>query len=161
MSPGSGREGRMFLGEQSGVGEGEVLPVAADDMVKNADAKNGSGLNESGCAIAILPARGGIPARMRVGADDGRTAGDYSGSEHHVGNDDARTGTALGYEIDSDQPVLVIQQKNVKLLTIDIAVQLLAREFEYLPGVAEDLPAAAKRAVANKRYALPWDAVVD
>jgi hypothetical protein len=40
VSPGSGREGKVFFGEQSGVGEAEVVGFADYDVVENADAKD-------------------------------------------------------------------------------------------------------------------------
>jgi hypothetical protein len=161
------REIRMDLflwqgvGEHSGIREAVIPRVADDNVVQHADSKDFAGLNESGRAITVLTTRGGIPARMRVSAYDRRTAGDYGCSEHHIGNDDARTDTALRYEIDSDQPVFIVQQENVKLLTIDIGVKLLPREFKHLPGIAEDFPAAAERAVADQGNPLSWNTVVN
>ena len=40
VSPGSGREGRVFLGKQSGVGEAVVIIFAEYDVVENADAED-------------------------------------------------------------------------------------------------------------------------
>jgi hypothetical protein len=40
VSPGSGREGRMFLGNQSGIGEAVVVTLAEDDVVEHSDAED-------------------------------------------------------------------------------------------------------------------------
>lgn len=40
MSPGSGREGRMFLGKHSSVGEAVVVGFAEDDVIEHPDAED-------------------------------------------------------------------------------------------------------------------------
>jgi hypothetical protein len=62
--------------------------------------------------------------------------------------------------IDSDQTVLYIKHQHIQDFSVDIGKELLTGEFKYLPGIAEDLPTTEKRTVANKRYALSWNAVV-
>ena len=64
MSPGSGREGRIFLGEQSGVGEAVVIGLSEDDMIKDADAEDLRGFDQAVGAVAIFARRSRISGRM-------------------------------------------------------------------------------------------------
>ena len=48
----------------AGIGKGEIIRIAADDVIEHADSDNGAGLDKPGGAIAILEARGRIAAWM-------------------------------------------------------------------------------------------------
>ena len=95
--------------KHSGVGEAVLVRIAADDVVENADAQNCSGFDKSDGAVAIFAAWSGIAGRVRMGANDRRTIGDYSSLENTIGRHYGRAETTLGYEVDPNQPVLVIQ----------------------------------------------------
>jgi hypothetical protein len=45
----------------TGIGNREVVGIATNDMVENADAENSAGLNEVGRAIAVFSAGAGSP----------------------------------------------------------------------------------------------------
>ncbi len=96
------------VGEESRIGEAVEVPVAADDVIKNADAQNCSGFDESDGAVAILAAWSVIAGWVWMGAYDRRTIGDYGSLENTVGRHNGRAETTLGYEVDSDQPILAI-----------------------------------------------------
>jgi phosphopantetheine adenylyltransferase len=66
VSPGSGREGRIFLGEQSGVGEAVVIGLSEDDMIKDADAEDLRGFDQAVCTVAVFARGSGISRRVIV-----------------------------------------------------------------------------------------------
>jgi hypothetical protein len=60
----------MFLGEQTGVGETVVVIFAEYDVVKNADAEDLRGFDQTVCAVAIFPRGSGLSRRMLCGVQD-------------------------------------------------------------------------------------------
>jgi hypothetical protein len=79
VSPGAGREGTVFLGEQSGVGEAEVVGFADYDVVKNADAEDFGRFDQPACAFAVFTRGSGISRGVVMNEDDRSRAGQNSG----------------------------------------------------------------------------------
>ena len=92
--------------QAAGVGEGEVVRVAADDVIENADAEDDAGLVEPRSALAVLAARGWISAGMVVHEYDRGAVGDNGGLERLARADHRGREGALTDKVHPDQAVL-------------------------------------------------------
>lgn len=109
-----------MLLDKAGVGEAVVICIAADDVVEDADAEGGAGLNEPDHAVAIIPAWGGISGRVIVQADDGGAVGHDGWIENPTGMNYRSAEAPLTHQVHPDQVVLSIEYQDLEGFAVRI-----------------------------------------
>ena len=109
---------RAFEVEASGVGEAEILALAADDVIKHADTEDLPGLHKALRAFAVFTRRRGIPGDMIV-QEDNRSRAVQQGSLEDLARMDQRGGQSADRDcVKSDQPVLAVERDYVGFRTM-------------------------------------------
>jgi hypothetical protein len=109
VSPGSGREGRIFLGKQAGIGEAVVMALPEDYVVEHTDAEDLRSFNQPVGAIAVLMRGGRVTTRMIVDKDDRRRAVQQCGFEAFSWMNDRCRQASNADSVVADGPVLRIK----------------------------------------------------
>jgi len=118
VSPESGRDGRSFLGEKSGVGKAVIIILAEDDVVENADAEDLRGFNQAVGAVAVFPRGSRISRRMVMQEHNGRRGVQQCCLEAFPWMNDRCRQAADTYGVVANGSVLRIKGNKDKMLAI-------------------------------------------
>ena len=122
------------VGEESGVGEAEIIRLAEDDMVEHPDSEDLRRRRQPVGAFAVFPRWVRISRRMVVQEYDGSRILQNSGLENFPWVYDRGGEASHADRMVADRPVFAVERDHEKELTVE-GGELLAECFEEFAGV--------------------------
>ena len=136
VSPGSGREGRVLSGEQSGVGEAVIVGLAEDDVVEHADAEDFRCFDQAACALAVFSRGSWVSGRVVMHEHDRSRAVQQCCLETFPWMNNRGGQASNAYRVIADGSVLGINGYQEEMLAVERR-EFLPKAVEKLAGVLE------------------------